>query len=320
MSGPILLPFTGSQESLYASQLAWALAEQTNSIVDAQHVIDIRGALEFVGLEKPGLVGSGPYLASYETVCQALREIAEKLEDAYDARVTKEIHGKVFLDEGEPIEEICRRLQQHDLAIIGHRQRRLFSWPECQTIKLSLAEMLVHYALAPILIVQKPVVRFSEIAVFLSMDHVNVRFIRNCMSFAGAIGAKPSLTFLASGQHEAHPLDFVRDLKCANPELETLPVRLLARTDAPAQISPHHLRGTLDQENVLCVLSTIDKGAHRITSSGECPSALLRRLAFDALLLWPEECDRPLFADQTAFDKSQLPEAQAQYMGLGSSI
>lgn len=61
-----ILPFTGSQESLYASQCAWILAEQTNSVVDAQHVIDTRGALEFLGLEKNGLVGSAPYLAGYE--------------------------------------------------------------------------------------------------------------------------------------------------------------------------------------------------------------------------------------------------------------
>lgn len=296
MGGAILLPFTGSQESLYASQCAWTLAEQTNSVVDAQHVIDTRGALEFVGLEKPGLVGSGPYLAGYEAICQSLREIGDKLEDAYSARVTRKIHGKVFLDEGEPIEEICKRLQQHDLAVIGHRQRRLSSWPDCQTVKLSLAEILAHHALAPVLIVQKSVESFSEVAIFSSMDHVNSRFINNSVSLAESLGAKPTLTFLASGGNEECSLDFARDLKAANPGLERVPVRLLTRSDAQAQLSVHHLRGMLGEANVLCVISTIDKGAHRITSSGESPCSLLRRLAFVALLIWPEECDAPLFA------------------------
>lgn len=299
MSGSILLPITGSQESLYAIELAFVLAKQTGLPVDAQHVVNVRGALEFVGMERPGIIGSGPYLGAYKSVCDSLREIAEKLSDSFCARADgRGIVGEMFVDEGEPVEEICKRLHNHDLVIMGHRQRSALALPVCQTVRLSLAEVLAHYLSVPLLIVQKPVNKISELAIFSAMDHINLAWIRNCLSSAEAIGASASLTFYSGGEHEEDPLNFVKDLKTSLPESNQLRIRLITRAGDrlyPAQICCHHFRPDSADGSVLAVVPTIDKGQRRITGMGESPSNMLRRLVFDAVLLWPEEFVGQLF-------------------------
>lgn len=300
MSGSILLPITGSQESLYAAELAFTLSRLTGVLVDAQHVVNAHGALEFVGIERPGMIGSGPYLAAYEAVCPSLREIADEVSDSYCARADGHgVKGQMFVDEGEPVEEVCKRLVDHDLVIMGHRQRSEPSLPGSQTVRLSLAEVLAHYVSVPLLIVQEPVTRVSELALFSSMDHINLAWIRNCIKSAESIGASVSLTFFASGKHEEDLLHFVRDLKAALPESNGLGIRLITRLGGnlyPAQISAHHLRGRSSAGSVLVVIPTINKGKLRVTGMGEPPSAMLRRLGFGAVVLWPEEFDGQLFS------------------------
>lgn len=298
MSGSILLPITGSQASFYAMDLAWTLAENTRAQVNAQHVIDIRGALEFIGLENPGLIGSGPYLAAYEKICAAMRDVSTKLQEAYAARLNGQTRGgKMFVDEGDPAEEICSRSLKHDLVIMGHRRRERTVFADGQTVKLSLAEKLVQYARIPVLIVQKPVTEFGELAMFCAMDHVNTRWIGNCLQLARLIGATPSLTFLAGGQHEARAACFVEDLKAAHPELSDIYINFVSRADGkPVCLQPNHLQGLSGSKNVLAVVPTIDAGERRITSWDECPNALVRRLQPDAVLFWPEESIKPLLA------------------------
>lgn len=302
MNGSILLPITGSQESLYAIELAWALARQTNSTVNAQHVVNVGGALEFVGMERPGIIGSGPYLGAFEMICDSLREIGEKLADSYAARAEgQRIAGEVFIDEGETVEAICKRLPMHDLIVMGHRQRAELAFPDCQSVRLSLAEVLAHYASIPLLVVQRPMVQVSELAIFSSMDHVNLVWIRNCLAAARSLGASCSLTFFAGGQHEEEPMNFVRDLKQALPEAKDLRIRLVEQMEGrSAEIRPHHLRGRADEGDVLAVVPTMASGDRRITGVGESPSHMLRRLDFDAVLLWPEESTKPLFGSESA--------------------
>ncbi len=302
MIGPILLPITGSQESLYALEFAWALAHQTNSIVNAQHVVNVGGALEFVGMERPGIIGSGPYVAAYEVICDSLREIGEKLADSYAARAEgQRINGEVYIDEGETVDAICKRLPMHDLVVMGHRQRKELALPDCHSVRLSLAEVLAHYSSIPLLVVQRPITQISELAMFCSMDHVNIAWIRNCLAAAASIGACCSLTFFASGAHEEDPMNFVRDLKQALPESNGLRIRLVEKmVGRAAEICQHHLLGLSKAGTVLPVVPTMDSGDRRITGVGESPSHMLRRLAFDAVLLWPEESTRPLFGSEPA--------------------
>lgn len=298
MNNSILLPIAGSRNSLFAMEAAWRLAEQTGSVVDAQHVIDSVGALEFVGLQQAGMVGSGPYLNAFEHLRDGLREIGRLVVETYTTRAEgKRLSGESFLDEGDRVEEICRRAAEHSLVVMGHRRRQPTEKLHCHPDRLSLAETLAHCSSVPLLIVENQVAKVEELVLVCSMDHINAVWMKNCLAAAKALKAECSLTFLASGAREEQPMDFLQDLRRANPEFADLPVRLVTRSSGVAgQLCQHHLRVGSPERSVIAVIPTIHRGDQRVTSYGECPSDLLRRLTFDAMLFWPEEYTTPLFS------------------------
>lgn len=294
----ILLPITGSLESLNAAELAWYLAGQTDSELTAQHVIDIGTLLAFLGIEKPGLIGSGPFLTAYETMGRALRDISDKLEDSYTARVSSlGIKSAFVVDEGDPVEEICKRARDHGFIVTGYHSRFIDYTQNCQVNKLALAELIVQRSPVPVLIVKRPTTIISRFAVFCSMDHVNKNWLVNCLKSAHVLGARCDLTFVASGNNEELPTDFLGNLKGAFPELESERVKLLtSKNGQPAEICDEHLADADNQS--LVVLSTVDSGKDRITSLGECPATLLNRLSCGAVMLWPEESTMPIFFER----------------------
>lgn len=301
MNGSILLPINGSRESMCAMELAWKLGERLKMAVNAQHVINTRGALEVLGLATPGIIGSGPYVGAYESLCNSMSDIASKLEDSYIARKEgRNVTGSWFVDEGEPADAITNRGTEHDLLVLGYRPSGEPPVLKHQTIRLALAEILAQRSPSPVIVVQKPFTAISELAMIGAMDHVNTKWIRNCIRLARALKADCSLTILAGGGHEEPLTEFVRDLKEANPDFQELKMRMVCRDGSPAELADHHLRGLLGQTGCLPVISTVDVGERRITSFGETPSDLLRRLSFDALLIWPEEYCCALFDNKIA--------------------
>lgn len=302
MNGSILLPVTGSRESMFAMDLAWKLGERLKMSVNAQHVVNTRGALEVLGLTTPGIIGSGPYVDAYESLCGAMRDIAAKLEDSYLARMAgRNATGTWFVDEGEPVAEIVYRLPQHRLLIMGHHHQPELPLLKHQTIRLPMAEILAQLSTIPLLVVQKQFASISELALICAVDHVNTMWIHNCMEMAQALKVACSLTFLAAGQHEEPPTEFVRDLKEASPKLRDLKMRIVTREgNQPAELATHHLRGLLGEPGCLPVIPTVDLEERRITSFAGSPSELLRRLPFEAVLIWPEESCNPLRKNSTA--------------------
>lgn len=285
-SRSILLPLTGSQESLYAAELAWTLAKKTGANVTAQHVIDTRGSLEFISHEKPGLIGSGLYVAAYESICQSLEALSIKLENSYNSRAASlGISTDFVVDKGDPAEEICKRANDYNLIVMGHRPRGFESKQDRQFVKPSLAEKVAYTISVPLLIVQEPIRTMSDFAIFSSMDHVNTNWIKTCMQSVKAIGASVRLTFLASGNHEESPADFISNLRQANPELENTDI----------SVANTYVDALQDRGTHLIVIPTIDAGDQRITGVGQSPSQLIQDYAFGAILLWPEEFTQPLF-------------------------
>jgi len=302
--GSILLPINGSPESLFTAEFVWSLASKNHSKVTAQHTIDIFGTLQFLGQEKAGLIGSGPYVAAYQGICESLRAIGRKLEDSYMARAGSHNVESIFnCVEGDPVEEVCKLAPDHDLLVVGYRKRSTVDYPACQGIKLSRAERLAHMSPIPILFVQKPIPAITEFAIFVSMDHMNVNWLKNCMHSALAVGAKYSVTILASGVHEEPAASFVRDLIEADDEIDAECIKIVPLNESGALQNFGQLKDGVDHGRII-VLPTIDSGEHRITSTGECPTALLRRVPFETILLWPEEFAKPLFRGETVLLKA----------------
>lgn len=290
-SSSILLPLTGSQESLYAAELAWVLAKKTGANVTAQHVIDTRGSLEFVSPQKPGLIGSGLYVAAYESICQSLEALAIKLENSYNSRAASlGITTDFIVDKGDPAEEICKRASNYNLIVMGHHPRSYTSKQDLQIVKPSLAEKLAYKITVPVLIVQEPIRTMSEFVIFCSMDHVNAKWIKSCMQSVQAMGASCRLTFFPSGTHEESPANFIANLKEANPELEHADIRVTNTYEEALQDRGMHL----------IVIPTIDVDDYRITGVNQSPSELIQEYSFGAMLLWPEEFTQTLFNTKPA--------------------
>ncbi|CAN5121228.1 hypothetical protein BH11CYA1_BH11CYA1_50770 [soil metagenome] len=274
--GSFLLPINGSPESLFASEFVWSLANSSQSKVTAQHTIDLKGTLQFLGQEKAGLIGSGPYVAAYEGICESLRGIGSKLEESYTARAASyQVQSTFVGGEGDPVEEVCKLAPAHDLLVLGYRKRTVVDYPACQGIKLSRAELLAHLSPIPILFVQKPIEAITEFAIYISMNHINVNWLKNCMHSALAIGANYSVTIFASGEHEEPAASFVRDLIAADDEIEAKNIRVIPAADS-SLLAFGQVKRDIDHGRVI-VVPTIDLGEQRITSTGECPTAFFAK-------------------------------------------
>ena len=244
-----------------------------------------------------------PCVAAYQGICESLRKIGRKLEDSYSARATShQIESTFVCSEGDPVEEICTVAKDHDLLVVGYRKRPTVEYPVCQGIKLSRAERLAHLSPIPILFVQKPIPAVTEFAIFVSMDHMNVNWLKNCMHSAKAIGASYNVTILASGVHEEPAASYARDLIEVDNEIQAENIKIVSAADH-GLLNFGQMIGSVDQGRVI-VLPTIGSGEHRITSTGESPTELLRRVAFESILLWPEEHAKPLFSGEAVLVKT----------------
>jgi nucleotide-binding universal stress UspA family protein len=121
INGSYLLVIDGTAESRAAAYLAWELAEKTGSRIVAQHVINVPAIRNLLSLRKPGFVGSGIYLEAAERIKESLRSVAESVTLSYEAQAEgRNIKFETCIDEGDPLAEITKRVQSHDLLIIGH--------------------------------------------------------------------------------------------------------------------------------------------------------------------------------------------------------
>src|SRR6185369_7253796 len=76
----VLLAIDGSLESICAAKAAWRLAEKTkDGSVTAQYVLDGPAVWKFLGFDRRGFIGSGPYVAGYLNVCNSMRLVGDAL-------------------------------------------------------------------------------------------------------------------------------------------------------------------------------------------------------------------------------------------------
>jgi nucleotide-binding universal stress UspA family protein len=153
-----LLALDGSQEAMFAAEIAWRLAEAHSGKVLAQTVVDSQAVWQIVGKDLPGIIGNSPYIAAQETIHAALKNVAETLLTAYEARAQgKNIDSEVILDEGNVVKEIIKRAAAHDLVITGHRgllRRERDKHEDFYFSPYSLAEHLAYSCPKPLLIIQ----------------------------------------------------------------------------------------------------------------------------------------------------------------------
>ncbi|CAN5569814.1 hypothetical protein BH10CYA1_BH10CYA1_60640 [soil metagenome] len=295
----ILLALSGSEQSYQAAQVAWVLARKTNSCLLAQHVVDTRGAWSFFGCERAGLIGSGMYISTYDTVCQSLKELGKKLAEKYEAMSeSQELKSVCVIDEGAPLEEICRRAEDCDLVITGHfpgasAEHNGFVGGEHSQSK-SLAEQLSDRCSKPLLIVQGQSKPWTKLKILLSIEHMNFEFVSECLRLSETLGLCPKLICLSSGCHEQTAVQLITNMRAAHPKFSNLTIEIVGVgsgvneeqsiwTTKPTQVE------LAASEEDLFVVSTEQIGGKRTTVFGTPTAAFIQALNLPNILFYPEE-------------------------------
>ena len=294
----ILLALSGSEQSYQAAELAWRLAKQADANLVAQHVVDTRTAWALLGNSRPGFIGSGLYVAAYESLCNSLRELAKKLADKYESMASAvKIKSDCLIDEGNPVHEICQRAKDHDLVITGHEpsETKAIDRERGQYVRLSIAEGLANQCPRPLLIVQGEWQPWKTLKILVSVDHLNIEYIRACMQTASLLGLQSELVCLATGVREESPKNLIRDLREAHKELAKMAIEValfgdFEIEDGASLWSHKPVRVELDAySDNLVVIPTREIGGKRITIFGSSPEMFIQHLTLPNILLFPEE-------------------------------
>lgn len=183
----ILLAVDGSAQAHWAAELCWALSEQYDTRVTAQHVVDSVAIWEFLAHDVPGLIGSGPYMAAFEAIRSQLVSIGQTLLQVYENRCqSRGLTPETVLDEGSFVPEICRRARTYDLVAVGHKRTNLKSLSDERRrfVRHSLAEKLSHYCSRPLLIVQERCEIWTSITIIVSARRDYSDSISRCAELA----------------------------------------------------------------------------------------------------------------------------------------
>lgn len=303
----ILLALNGSRQSRFATEVCWRLAGELDATITAHHVVDSHSAWEFLGHENPGFLDSSRYLEVYQGLVSSLFCLGEELAKKYAEEAKKQgIDDVCILDEGNPINEICRRAANHKLIVIGHKAKKDHE-PRRQFQRLSVAEALANDCPRPLLVVQDECKNWSSLSIMISLDHINEVFINSCLDMAAVLNLKPTLICLTGGVNEEKPEDFVRDLRESNARLKDVQIALTpAHKDIAVYVEHWYApQGTeFDRslwDKTLIVIPTRMVAGERLTVVDSSPSMFVRYLTLPSILLWPEEYafspDRELGAD-----------------------
>ena len=151
-----LLALDGSKESLAAANMAWKLARARDAKLVALSVVDNQAIWDLLGEGLPGFIGSGPYIAAYETMQKALKSVSETLLVAFASRSQNDqIKTECLINEGDLLRQVFERAKEHDLVIMGRR----FRHPSTATqdlhsfIRTSLSKRLAKICPCPLLII-----------------------------------------------------------------------------------------------------------------------------------------------------------------------
>ena len=294
----ILVALSGSEQSRFAAEMAWKLAKKIDAEVTAEHVIDSRTIWQLLRSDKPGFVGSGPYIAAYETVIESLKSLANKLTMEYEAKAEGAgVVGPCLIKEGNPVEVLSRDARDHDLLVIGHLPSGLRTADSelTQYIRYSIAEGVAHESSVPVLIVQSQALSWESMTIVSEIDHVNATYIRSCVKLAKMLGLKPRLEFCGTGMREEAPDKFRKDVLEMIPEIKDLDIDLEYFMGDAAIARKELFHGREMNEIVeipsetLFVLPTRGIARDRITVFGMEPHDFIRSLTLPCLLLWPED-------------------------------
>jgi len=290
----ILLALDGSESAYQAAQLALHLKQTNGALVTAQHVIDTRTAWRLLGAPTDGLIGSGLYIAAYQSLCESLLDLGNQLAQRYEAISSdKGTIGECIIDKGSPFELILQRLQQHDLLLIGHEPASI-SFPNYEDgafSRASLACALANASDKPILIVRQ-FKTYKTMKIFCAIDDIDQVFIANCSNIASMLGVAAELAILNANPKEQNSR-LEREVEEACVGFEDMPkeiIDLACEQGSVALWSKKPFEIDLNSmSDSLLVVPTKKIDGKRTTIFGCSPGSFLRHLTVPQIMLYCQD-------------------------------
>lgn len=286
--GSILLILDGTAQCMKAAEFVWGLSQHKDVRIDAQFVVDSPGIWEFLNYDLPGLIGSGPYLNAHEQIRNEVRSLGETLTDVYKTRAESiGVAGDCFIDEGNPVREICARSRDYDLVVIGNRASGITSIASDRrrTPRYSLPEYLSVNLEKPLLIVQDHRSHWSVIDAYVNPSHEFRYTLEGC--FALSLWQTADI-HVFSCREDAEDIDgqikldeYLEVLRCRYPNTKLY----LTQTDVQSVKRSVDSRAS---SNNLAIISTFEKNGNRYDPVGLSIDQIVRYSASASLLLWPE--------------------------------
>jgi nucleotide-binding universal stress UspA family protein len=274
--------------------------------VTAQHVVDLKNAWDFVGHDQAGLLSRDEYVEVFEGLSESLFKLGERLGAAYGkAAESAGIKSDYQLDSGNPYVRICEKALDNDMVVIGHRTYAASdsSRTSRQFLRFSIAESLAHGCPKPLLVVQNETPTWLSMTILVSSEHVNRKYIDECLDLAEFLKLQPALVCHLNGVNEEPPVEFIEDLRKSDRRLSDIPIATTGSAgplDATnySNWGPDERTARKTQETnaqwdewsrTLLVIPTREVGGRRLTIAGGSPAMFVRYLTLPAVLLWPED-------------------------------
>jgi nucleotide-binding universal stress UspA family protein len=286
----ILLALDGSQESQQAAELAWNLAKVMKAKIVAQTVVDNDELWQMLGQERPGFIGSGPYLAAYESAHVALKSAAEHLLSAYQSRALAQgIDSECLIDEGNIVEQISRRAQEHDLVIVGHKLPEIprRGADRFRFSRSSLGERLIYSCAQPLLIVSDRCPLWESAKFVVSEHGYDLASLKLFLKFALQLGIQREIYCVAAQDNFS---DMVLNIRSLIPKQE----RIYVTGRQCSQLHSAWQKALDVSADTLAVIPVTSDADGTKLCFGKEASAFAHELHLPAMLFLPVEAKLPI--------------------------
>jgi nucleotide-binding universal stress UspA family protein len=288
MMNSLLLALDGSEQSLHAAEFAWQLAKASKAKVVAQTVVDSSATWKLIAPGEPGLIGSGPYVMAHESIKAALHTIADALVVSYETRAKGTgVQSQSVIDEGDIVEEILKRANDHDLVIIGHRRSRTNERTGRQRgfSPYSVTEEVAHYCPKPLLIVQHKQLPWKSARLVVSPETFNTTTLNAFLEFTAPYAIPLQIYCIGSDETINKLLSQVRASVSKSKNITVLAY------DPSEGDDPFDCAVDVNAEALLVITTTGKK--ERQTCAGTSLASFVRYLTPATILILPAEMREP---------------------------
>jgi nucleotide-binding universal stress UspA family protein len=313
MAKSFLLALDGSQEALFAADVAAALAETKNAKLTAQTVVDSQSLWEIVGQDLPGIIGSGPYMAAYQTIEMTLRSVAETLMHAFECRIANSgIEATCEIDEGNIIDSILRRAISHDLVVMGHkskfRQRHIH---QKRYINTSLCQRVAELCPVPLLVVQNAMQLWKRSVLLVSAETYSRETIKAFVQLTKLTGRKAEIVCTGRSKTIDSLINSVRQelSESYDKEADKMPISVVGRR--LYELEKFLSSSGAENNDTLVVLTTCATEQGRKVCTGESLDYVIRDVAAACTLFLPPQNTSSFSEQSVATVDNAAPASRA---------